>query len=174
MSRITDFYLRKLKHPSGAYVDAIWKWQYGQLEYEHTFIQWLFPLPEMSQAVPSRPILMTADVRRFKADANLRDGLVKSLVLMLGFYGFELNEGGDASKTPTIQRSAKYAERAKHWVTANNHNHLRITRILRSLTLLGLADYAKEFFAALQRVYLENVSIIGEVSYGYWKRALET
>ena len=48
MSRIIDFYNGTLLHPRGVSIEAIWTWDNGQLEYEHSYIQWLFPLPESS------------------------------------------------------------------------------------------------------------------------------
>jgi hypothetical protein len=71
-----------------------------------------------------------------------------------------------------VQPSEEFTERAKRWLNSNNHNYLRITRILRSLTLLGLAAEAKEFFAALQRVYLTNTEKIGSYTYNYWRNAV--
>jgi hypothetical protein len=172
MSRITDFYSGTLKHPRGVTIDAIWQWNAGQLEYEHTYIQWLFPLPEMSVAVPDSPILSTKDMERFKASPELRARLLKSFRLLLGFYGFALRYGPEQPDQPTIEPTDAFAERARRWLTTGNHNYLRITRILRSLTLLGLQREASEFFAVLQRVYLKNPDRIGPVSYEYWKNAI--
>ncbi len=58
-------------------------------------------------------------------------------------------------------------------MTTANHNHLRITRILKSLILLGLKREAQEWFAALQRVYVANADIIGRTTYEYWRNAVE-
>ena len=47
-----------------------------------------------------------------------------------------------------------------------NHNWLRFTRILKSLTILGLNDEAMEFFKFLQRK-------VGNVqSMSYWRKAV--
>ncbi|MBD2136681.1 hypothetical protein H6F32_03540 [Anabaena sp. FACHB-1237] len=37
-----------------------------------------------------------------------------------------------------------------HW---GNHNHLRITRILKSLCLLGLKKYTQSLFKCLTEIY---------------------
>ena len=52
-----------------------------------------------------------------------------------------------------------------------NHNHLRITRILRSLRVLGLEKEAWEFFKILKRVY--EGGGIGQKSMMFWTRAIE-
>lgn len=172
MSRITDFYNGTLLHPRGVSIEAIWTWGNGQLEYEHSYIQWLFPLPESSRAVPDSPVLSSRDVERFKTSAELRARLRKSLELMLGFYGFALRYGPESPDQPIIEPTGAFAERARVWLTTGNHNYLRITRILRSLTLLGLQTEATELFAVLQRVYVTNSGRIGPVTYEYWKNAI--
>lgn len=172
MSRITDFYRGTLRHPRGVTIEDIWGWNHGQLEYEHTYIQWLFPLPETSWAVPDSPVLSVKDIERFTGSPELRARVVKSLELLLGFYGFRLRYGPEPPDQPRIEATEEFAERARRWLTTGNHNFLRITRILRSLTLLGLRREATELFAVLQRVYLKNSEKIGPVSYEYWKNAI--
>jgi len=48
-----------------------------------------------------------------------------------------------------VLRAPFFAERAKNWVTPGNHNHLRITRVLKSLRLLGLEPETAGFFECL-------------------------
>lgn len=53
-----------------------------------------------------------------------------------------------------------------------NHNHLRITRIIRSLRILGLGDVATKFFAALHDI---NEEVPGQMvipkNVAYWASA---
>jgi hypothetical protein len=42
-----------------------------------------------------------------------------------------------------------FAERVAEWMFPNDHNHLRITRILKCLTLCGLGQFAWAFHKAL-------------------------
>ena len=170
MSRITDFYLGKLKHPRNENIDQIWLYTDSQLEYIHDYIQWLFPLTERSNAVPDSPTLSNEDIERFDESDELKHRLRKSFLLLLKFYGFSMRYDPE----PVIETTDLFETRARNWLTSNNHNHLRITRILRSLTLLGLSKEATEFFAALQRVYLRNPDKIGSYTYEYWSRAIKT
>ena len=172
MSRITDFYSGQLKHPKGFSIHDVWGWDYGQLEFEHAHIQWLFPLPERSRAEPESPLLTDGDIKRFVERQELHDGLLRSFILLLRFYGFRLRSASGEPPEPVIEPTEEFDARAKRWLNCNNHNYLRITRILRSSTLLGLAPEAKEFFAALQRVYVKNVAKIGSYTYSYWKNAI--
>ena len=170
MSSIVDFYLGKQKHPRGVTLEAIWTWSDFQLEAEHTYIQWLFPLDEESAAVPSSPVLTAEDIKAFRKSAELRDKVRKSLRMMLSFYGFAAEEG--SADNLIITPAADFDSKSSRWLISGSHNFLRITRILKSLVLLGLENEAKEFFAALQRVYLKNTGTIGPGSYGYWKEAV--
>jgi len=140
MSRIVDFYLGKTKHPRGIHIEAIWEWSYAQLELEDTYIQWLFPLTERSGAVPSSPVLAGEDIREFQHSPDLKERVRRSLITMLAFYGFTMTS--IEHDQPLIEPSPEFEDRTKSWVTVNNHNYLRITRILRSLTLLGLLNLA--------------------------------
>ena len=65
----------------------IWAWDAARLEGVHDYIQWLFPLPQPSAFNPRAPILTQATIAAFHADAQLRERLLRSLALMLDFYG---------------------------------------------------------------------------------------
>jgi hypothetical protein len=48
---------------------------------------------------------------------------------------------------------ARFLERSRNWLRPGNHNHLRLTRIMQSLSILGLRAEAK----ALQRCLTSDV-----------------
>ncbi|MBD2451543.1 hypothetical protein H6G76_31385 [Nostoc sp. FACHB-152] len=153
----------------GRKIEDVWSWNYEKLEDVHDFIQWIFPLPELSIYNPNAPVLTVEDISYFKSSEKLKDRLLKSLDLMLDFYGFvRLEDKGNVK----IIKNLNYDNRIQKWVTPNNHNFLRITRILRSITLLGLSVYAAKFFGALEELYLEKQNTIGSVSFQYWKAAI--
>jgi hypothetical protein len=168
MSGIADFYRGEAPHSSGVGIETIWGWSDRQLESVHTYIQWLFPLREPSQAVPGSPTIAAAEVEEFRRDPALRERVLRSFRLMLGFYGFAMSPAGGV----TIAPSAEFAAKSGNWLTAANHNHLRITRILKSLVLLGLKREALAWFAALERVYADNAGLIGRTTYEYWRSAV--
>lgn len=85
---------------------------------------------------------------------------------MLTFYGFALEHDG------TIVLGDNYHLAFKNWVKSFNHNHLRITRILRSLRVLGLEAEAEAFFEAL-KVVCECGGKISARSLLFWTRAAE-
>jgi hypothetical protein len=164
---ILTFYSGQRPDHRGRLLTEIQSWDFNQLEDVHDFIQWLFPLPEPSPVNPAAPTLDRATIEEFRRRPDLQAALLASFRMMLAFYGFEL-----ASETPPqIRRSANFAVRAANWLNPNNHNHLRITRILRAVRLLGLETHAQAFFQALDAVYKEQPSRITATSYSFWQRA---
>jgi hypothetical protein len=162
---IVDFYSGKATDSSGRTLRKIHAWGYDKLENIHDYIQWLFPLSEPSQYNPLAPVLDAGQIAIFQTDAGLRAQLLASFDKMLGFYGFERNN-------MTVTRSNTWEERSPNWLNPGNHNLLRFTRILKSLTLLGLKDHADGLFVALNSVFAENPGAISGTTMGYWKRAL--
>jgi hypothetical protein len=162
---IVDFYSGKATDTSGRSLREIHAWGYDELETVHDYIQWLFPLPEPSQYNRLAPVLDSEQIAKFHTDAELRAQLLASFDKMLGFYGFERNN-------MSIIRSNSWEERSRNWLRPGNHNHLRLTRILKSLSILGLKDYAHALFEALNDVFSEKSSAISDTTMEYWKRAL--
>src|SRR5690606_24745071 len=107
----------------------------------------------------------------FRSRDDLRAALYQALRRLLAFYGFEIREaaGGES----VVIRAPRYLERSRNWMTPGNHNFLRISRILRALTLLGLETEARAFLVALETVHAENDAVIGPVTLTYWRRAVE-
>lgn len=85
---------------------------------------------------------------------------------MLTFYGFRFEDDG------TIVPGTNFHQASRNWVKSFNHNHLRITRIIRSLRVLGLEAEAAAFFEALKEVCVRS-GRIGERSLVFWGRAAE-
>lgn len=136
----------------GRTLEDIWRFSRDDLERVHDYIQWLFPLAERSAFNPEAPLVDEETARRFRDDESLRANVQRSLDLMLSFY---------------------FEDPAREWLTPHNHNFLRLTRILKSLTLLGLEHRARELFARLEEVYREHPAIIGATTLSYWRHAVE-
>jgi len=83
---------------------------------------------------------------------------------MLWFYGFELIE---EEEKLSVRPGSNFKENSKHWKTRFDHNHLRITRIIRCLRILGLEGEAQAFY--------DTVSCetrVSPMSRMYWGRAM--
>jgi hypothetical protein len=169
-SQLIQFYAGKGADHRGRLLNEIWQQDYQWLEKTHDYIQWLFPLTERSRFNFDAPILTYADIQIFQEHESLRKNLSKSLKLMLGFYGLSCQEKENGRIEIKINES--FSERKHNWVWFSKHNHLRITRILKSLRLLGLEKYAQALFKCLEEIYnLENGKISYE-SFSYWQNAI--
>jgi len=118
------------------------------VERTHDFIQWLFPLDERSAAVPDAPVLDPAGVEAIRASDLAQCALAGGTDRMRCFY-----------------------RRTRHWLRPHDHNHLRITRIIRSLRLLSGDAQADAFRdAVLSRVEATRAPVSAR-SRGYWLTA---
>jgi hypothetical protein len=170
MSRILEFYRGQRPTDEGYSFEEILSWPDDRLEQVHTFIQWLFPLQEQSGANPSAPVLDSAAIAAFHDDTSLRQRLQLAFSRMLRFYGFTLTPPDSAL---AVARTADFSSRARVWLSRGNHNHLRITRILKCLTILGLRAEANEFLLALESVARQFPGRVNDLSLGYWRSAVQ-
>jgi hypothetical protein len=164
-SRILDFY-RGGQDDAVRTLNEILGWPDSELEAVHDFIQWLFPLPERSGANPFAPVLDAATISTFHDSKVLQDRLRQSFLRMLRFYGLEFHAG-------VVRPGANFAERSSNWLHPGNHNHLRLTRMLRSLRLLGLIAESTALFRALSEIYEKHPDCITSRTYQFWRNAAE-
>lgn len=130
MTPLIDFYLGKSRDHRGRTIAEIWSMDRRELEQTHDYIQWLFPAWIPSLFSPEAPVLDEETRAAFLEDPELRLRLLESLDVMLDFYGLVR----DADE---IRSASGFDGRATCWLTAGNHNHLRITRMLGALWTLG-------------------------------------
>ena len=84
------------------------------------------------------------------------------------------SESGGSESTPsrlTLVLREDYEKAFRNWVMGFDHNHLRITRILRCLRVLGLQDECDAFYRILKRVY-NSTERISARSMQYWRIAV--
>src|SRR4051812_43432996 len=110
----------------GRMIEQVLGFSDRDIERHHDFIQWLFPLPTRSGAVPDAPILSPAETEAIRRDARLQQPIRRALDRMSDFYS-----------------------RNDHWLVRHDHNHLRITRIIRSASLLLGNEPARSFHALI-------------------------
>lgn len=159
ISPIIDFYAGTGTATNNRTLATIHEWDYQQLEAVHDFIQFLFPLNERSEVIIDAPVLSHEDIGRFNTDKALQANFLKSLDVILDFYGFKPGN--------PIVIADNFKERSEVWISQNNHNYFRISRILKSLKLLGLGHYAERFYMALTDVHAKHPEEMKE-AYAYW------
>jgi len=167
VSKLIEFYSGRAPDHAGRFVHEIQQWPDERLEAVHDFIQWLFPLAEPSPVNPLAPVLDRETVQAFATQPELRETLRGSFIGMLRFYGLELQPG-----PPAVRLAANFEQRAANWLHPGNHNHLRITRILKSLALLGLREEAGAFLKCLESIYGSQPGRISAVTLRFWRQAI--
>lgn len=167
MSRLLDFYRGQGTDSEGRSLEEILAWDDDNLEAVHDFIQWLFPLPEPSQYNPDAPLLSNADIAASRGDPLIRSNLLRSFGRTLSFLGFSLGEDGK------LVEAENFPARAREVWAAPNHNWLRITRILRCLTLLGMEAQARALYERLDDFYRSGRYPIAASTFAYWTDAVK-
>lgn len=117
-----------------------WKGDYHKLEYEHQYIQWLFPLPEGKGLNSWAQPLQQHEAIAIQTDLHLKLRVLRAYRMMLDFYGIKL----ESSETGEVTRADNYKERFDH-LNRSMHNYRRITRIIKSIGCLGYGHLQAPF-----------------------------
>src|SRR5208282_2307725 len=171
-SRLLDFYSGVGTDDRGRYLKEMLQWPDSRLEEVHDYIQWMFPLAERSGFNIHAPLLTVSEIGQFRSNPELRQNLKASFVRILGFYGLILSGTHPLKVKPALH----FEEASVNWISHGNHNHLRITRILKSLLTLGLEEEALAFCECLEDIYrAESANSspgISEATHSFWQRAV--
>jgi hypothetical protein len=116
-----------------------------QAETTHDYIQWLFPLDEPSRSINGAPVLTELEIDEIRQSSLAQANLAKSARWFLGFL-----------------------ERNNHWISKYNHNHLRITRAIKSLRLLTSDEAADEFRDKVLALAGDNLNLVDQKARGFW------
>jgi hypothetical protein len=122
----------------------------SSLESSHDYIQWLFPLPQASRFSPDAPVLSREEIELIRASGAARVNLLHARDRMLAFY--RAND---------------------HWLVAFDHNHLRITRIIRCLALCVGREEAQNFHQQILALVEAAGDPVNRETLAYWRLALE-
>lgn len=167
MNRLLAFYYGSHPDHRGRTLAEILKQDDFWLEVTHDYIQWLFPLREMSRVNLQAPLADEKTVEAFRSDELLCQHLLASYQRMLAFFGLRRLPDGMVVKSPA------WGERKREWFSHDSHNSLRITRMLRSLALLGLEDEARGFQGALADLCASEPDCkISQTSQAFWREAV--
>lgn len=146
MSDIIDFFNNKVVHPNGySLSDIIDGYSNDKLEKSHDIIQWLFPLSEPSHFNPDAPLLTQEDIDYFSSlEARYAAGNYYCTIhRMLAFFGLKISFSPSIDYQTDVELADDFEARKYTWAEAFNHNHLRITRMLKSMVLLGWGEWAR-------------------------------
>ena len=148
MSDVLNFLEQKSGNHQKRMISDIWNWSDDAWEDEHDFIQWLFPLSEKSMSVPNSPVIREPEVSWIKDSKVAQDSLRQS-----------------------TERYKLFLLSEKYWKLSHNHNHLRITRVIKSLRLLCGDDDANAFKYWVAGQLGERIDRIDEKTRQFWRLA---
>ena len=147
-SNITEFLNGTGIDHQGRFITDIWKFSDRDIEYKHDFIQWVFPLTEPSMSVFGAPVLDQKDIDTILLSEVARTNITKSADWFLGFL-----------------------RRNEHWIKAYDHNHLRITRTIKSLRLLVGDEEANKFRRNLFLRLGYKTNLLKKSAIEFWNNA---
>ena len=118
------------------------------LERHHDYIQWWFPLMERSTCSFFAPVLSKDDLLWMHKHAEVAQSQIVLAERMKRFYADN-----------------------DYWLCHYDHNHLRITRIIKSLRLIVGDEYADEWKSWLWSRMGNSVDVISLKAISFWKAA---
>lgn len=116
----------------------------------HNWVQWVFPTMEESRFNNLAPVLEENDVKEL--DCKM---VIRHLELVMPFFGWNVSRGGSFSLTDNAESMTA------NWLTPGNHNHLRLTRIMKSLRYFGHQKYAQNLFTEILCPVYESYNSVG-------------
>lgn len=141
-------------------LETIWSMSDAEMEDRHDFIQWMFPLDTPSQFNLQAPILTLESAERFRTDPEIQMNLRRSLGRFLSFLGIEEDGKG----------GYRLARNPDNVWGSFNHNHLRITRVLRCLGLTGLKDKQDRLWILLKELAARPEMGVEGRTLRYWEQ----
>ena len=129
VEELQKFYRNEMINTESMYLNDMWNLAPVDMEKQHDFIQWMFPTVEKSSYNKRAPVLSYYEIEILKHDTIVMQNFQKSIVVFLDFLGIEL------LKNQTVQLSKDFQYKSQNWLTPNNHNYKRITRLFTFLIL---------------------------------------
>ena len=132
----------------GRTLSEIWQFTDDEMETCHDYIQCVFPLDQESGAVPNAPVLNPKDIADIKSSPVAISNLKQSSDW---FYQFLC--------------------RNDQWLRAADHNHLRITRLIKSLRILVGDTFADAMREKIMQLAEASGAKINPLTLEFWKNS---
>ena len=117
-------------------------------ERTHDFIQWVFPLVEPSRSVRNAPILPDDEIKQIRESETAQANIQRSVL-----------------------RYKEFLAGTTKWRSGYDHNHLRISRVIKSLRLLVSDEAANGFKYWVAGQLGDQIDAIHVESCRYWRLA---
>jgi hypothetical protein len=162
MSKITDFYTNNGLDNEGRSFEEIMFATDDWLEVAHDWVQWVFPLQDLSNFNENAPILTDEEVQIFRSDPKIQKNLEWAYFRFLHFLGLNYQDH-------QIIEGENFEKRKPHVWAGFNHNYLRITRFIACLQKCDRQADVDVFYEWLT----QNKARFGisDNTFDYWTRA---
>ena len=165
MSRAIAFLAGVGTDHRGRTLDQIAAWNHRQLDQTHDYIQWVFPTMAPSRFNLDAPVLTRADIDTGAGNPQVVGNLIRMAVVMGGFYGLERKSSYGGPQYAPIDDQRPW------WMRPDDHNFLRITRILGSLRLFGFGEEAEAWLQVLELLVRRHSGPVSGETLEFWRDA---
>ena len=131
---------------AGRSIDQVLDFDDAQWERAHDFIQWLFPLTEASRSVRNAPVLTDIQIKQIRASRPMQANIQRSVL-----------------------RYKEFLASTTKWRSGYDHNHLRISRVIKSLRLLVSDEAANGFKYWVAGQLGDQIDTIHSESQKHWR-----
>lgn len=138
----------QLPDSKGRYLQDILNFSDYEIENTHDFIQWVFPLEEASRSNFTAPVLEKFEIEEIRLSNIAKINIIYASQWYLSFL-----------------------KRQNHWIRDYDHNHLRITRVIKSLRLLVSNETADSFYDDIKHQLRDHIYNINEKAVRFWYNA---
>ena len=114
----------------------------------HDFIQWLFPLTEASRSPRNAPVLTTDEIKQIRESETAQANIQRSVL-----------------------RYKEFLAGTTKWRSGYDHNHLRISRVIKSLRLLVNDEAANGFKYWVAGQLGDRIDSIHAESRRHWRQS---
>ena len=127
-------------------IDQVLDFDDAHWERTHDFIQWLFPLAEASRSIRNAPVLTAAQIEQIRASRPMQANIQRSVL-----------------------RYKEFLASTTKWRSGYDHNHLRISRVIKSLRLLVSDEAANGFKYWVAGQLGDQIDTIHAASQKHWR-----
>ncbi|KAI1761595.1 opioid growth factor receptor conserved region-domain-containing protein [Hypoxylon sp. FL1150] len=144
------------------------------LEENHDYIQWLFPLKKGSKYSNTAPRI-SEDTQAYMAyHRRFTEQIRLALSRMMWFYGFRVAYNpakGEGFEILNVPSNNGLANPYGRWLKEDDHNHMRIARMIRSLARFRMAEEANSVLRAFLDVNRQWGGQVSKKVIPFWEDA---
>lgn len=147
------FYRDGAPNKSGHTLEQILGWDNLEWEKCHNHIQWAFPLDEPSSFNPEAPLLDNETIEEFKHSDIIMNNVFRMIDRGWNFFGFN---------------DIPFPNGQPYWWKNNDHNLLRLSRMMKFTNALGLHTEAVDIFSCLEDLERQFPDVVSKVTWEFW------